>query len=165
MHTLWLVTCVSSPFSRGLQQGNRIRPTLPLPVSRLLQPSSNGYWNPPEEGSGEDRRSIREGLNRPGQCHCTHSSCHCNISSEPHRHCGLIVFIRSSNNKSSMFTRSIDEMTSSYFPFSYWCTRTRRTFPCMLGHEYCPLDCQTPRTFDSSLGARTFEIILITPGE
>ena len=117
MHTLWLVCRVSSPFSRGLQQGNRIRSTLPLPVARVLQPSSNGSWYPPEEVSGEDRRSIREGLNRPGHCHCTHSSRYCTISSESHRHCGLIVLVQSSNNKNLVFTPSIDEMTSSYSPF------------------------------------------------
>jgi hypothetical protein len=49
MDALWLVTCVCSPFSRGLQQGNRIWPTLPIPLARVLQPSSNGYRYPPEE--------------------------------------------------------------------------------------------------------------------
>ena len=57
MHTQWLATSFSLS-SRGLQQGNRIRPTLPIPLPRVLQPSSNGYRYPPEEAPGEDRWSI-----------------------------------------------------------------------------------------------------------
>ncbi len=167
MHALWLATCVSSLFFRGLQQGNRIRSTLPIPLPRVLQPSSNGYRYPPEEVSGEDRWSIREGLNRPGHRHRT-CSCYCTHSSNPHRYSGLIVLVRSSSNKNSVFTPSIDEMTPSYFPFFLlvlhetdiplyaWIVDTRILSVLLSNSSHVR---------ESILARGHFEIILIIPGQ